>query len=67
MIDVNNCANCMGPVGPNSLEFNYGGEPAGNICELCLENIPGVKVVFKRNEKGKFELIEHLFVEKFTS
>jgi hypothetical protein len=57
----------MGPVGPNSLEFNYGGEPAGNICELCLENIPGVKVVFKRNEKGKFELIEHLFVEKFTS
>lgn len=45
------CSNCDGPLGPDSLEFDYQGEAIGGVCERCLANIAGVKAIFQKKEK----------------
>jgi hypothetical protein len=37
---------CNKPMGPDALEFTHGGEPAGGVCENCLDNAGKIRIVF---------------------
>lgn len=54
------CSNedCDNDLGPDSLEFNHKGQPAGGFCDICIRNAPAVRVLFKRNEEGLLLPIE---------
>ena len=41
---------CGKPLGPDALEFTHKGEPAGGICENCLEDDERTDCIQKENK-----------------
>ena len=44
---------CTHDLGPDALEFTHAGQPAGGICDTCIDNDGALKIVF-RKEDGVF-------------
>lgn len=66
MHDPKKCSmlDCDNPLGPNALEFTHKGEPAGGICDLCLEEEPVIRVLFKLNKEGIYEAEEMTHIKE---
>jgi hypothetical protein len=57
MKDPKKCSltDCNNPIGPNALEFTHKGEPAGAICDQCVQSAQTLRILFKKNDRGLFE------------
>jgi hypothetical protein len=49
---------CGKPLGPDALEFAHKGEPAGGVCENCLNQTTKIRILFEQDENGIFLPIE---------
>ena len=45
---------CDKPLGPNALEVTHKGEPAGGICDNCLNDAHKVRVLLQQGSNGIF-------------
>lgn len=60
MADPKLCSmdDCGKPLGPDALAFEHKGEPAGGICENCLNQTSKIRVLFEKNSDGIFQPLE---------
>ena len=52
------CLDCTNDLGPDSLEINHKGQPAGGICDVCLAGAKQIKIFLQRDKDGKL-VLEH--------
>jgi len=43
---------CDKPLGPDALELMHKGQPAGGVCENCLNNAGKVRLLLQQNSDG---------------
>lgn len=66
MSDPNKCSmeDCQKELGPDALTFEHNGESAGGICSLCLDDVPAIRVLFRKNDDGTYLPIEIAHLDK---
>lgn len=66
MSDPNKCSmeDCHKELGPDALTFEHNGESAGGICNLCLGDAVGVRVLFKKNDEETYLPLEIAHLDK---
>lgn len=65
-MDPNNCVmfDCKKPLGPDALVFEHNGKPAGGICNICLGESEGLRVMFVKDKAGTFAPSEITHIDK---
>ena len=49
---------CEMPIGPDALTVTHKGEPAGGLCEKCIQGAVKLRVVFELDANGIYEIAE---------
>ena len=65
-MDPDKCVmeDCEKGLGPDALVFEHNGKPAGGICNICLGDSAGLRVMFVKDKEGTYIPTEIAHIDK---